>query len=367
MKPHRQKDSTTGSKQQPLYDCIKLGTDWHAREFRVTRIIDNSGPQPAQRFCPAAFLAWVKKQLTRGRVVYSCYEAGAGGFVLHRQLVALGVKNIVVTPRKLDRENRRVQNDKTDSRELAMDLDRYVRGNKRALREVYVPTPEQEQLRAESRQRRQLRKARHAMACQGSSLLLAQGWQCSTKWWKPDQWDRLRKELPQWLIEILGLWRGLIEQIDAAVRLLVAKIKKTAPRARPRGLGALGLEEILREVADFKRFKNRKAPGSYTGLTGGVSASGDYHQDLPITKAGNRSLRAMLIEAAWRWVYYQPQSKLIQRWKHVLCNEHAHKRGRKRAIVAVARALFVDLWRWQTGRATPEAMGWIMTGPANPD
>jgi hypothetical protein len=36
--------------------------------------------------------------------------------------------------------------------------------------------------------------------------------------------------------------------------------------------------------------------------------------------------------------------------------------ARKKAIVALARQLAIDLWRWQTGKVTPEALGWIMNG-----
>src|SRR5436309_4985639 len=79
--------------QAPVYEAIKLGIDWHAREYRIVRIIDGSGPEPAQRFSPEKFLLWVSKQLKLASKVYSCYESGAGGFVLHRQLTELGVSN----------------------------------------------------------------------------------------------------------------------------------------------------------------------------------------------------------------------------------------------------------------------------------
>jgi len=79
------------------YETIKLGIDWHAHHYRVVRIIDNAGPEPAQRFSPDHFLLWVEKQKQMAQQVYSCYEAGAGGFVLHRQLTAQSVTNYVVS------------------------------------------------------------------------------------------------------------------------------------------------------------------------------------------------------------------------------------------------------------------------------
>jgi hypothetical protein len=66
-----------------------------------------------------------------------------------------------------------------------------------------------------------------------------------------------------------------------------------------------------------------------------------------------------LIEAAWRLLYYQPQCPTVQRWRHILLAS-AHVRQRKRAIVAVARQLGVDLWRWRTGRVSAEQLGWVM-------
>ncbi len=97
--------------------------------------------------------------------------------------------------------------------------------------------------------------------------------------------------------------------------------------------------------------------GSYAGLTGGVSASGQSRADLSITKAGNRWLRTDLVELSWRRLLYQPDYYLMQKWRPILLNPKAHARARKRAIVAFARQLFVDLWRWKTGRRTPNSAG----------
>jgi len=60
-------------------------------------------------------------------------------------------------------------------------------------------------------------------------------------------------------------------------------------------------------------------------------------------------------------VGYQPEYWLVKKWKHVLLNSRAHVRRRKQAIVAFARQLFIDLWKWKTGRATAESLGWKLT------
>src|SRR5437879_5248924 len=114
------------------YQTIKLGLDVHADTIVVVRILDHSAPQPAQKFTPAKFREWVQTQLSQAQGVHSCYEAGPFGYGLHRELVGLGVTNLVVQPVCLDEHHKGVNHDKSDARELALRLDRYVAGNTRA-------------------------------------------------------------------------------------------------------------------------------------------------------------------------------------------------------------------------------------------
>ena len=342
------------------YPTIKLGLDVHADWIVVVRILDQSSPQPAQRFSPAKFLAWVKDQMTRAAAVHSCYEAGPFGYGLHRQLSELGVQNCVVQPVCLDERRTGVNNDKTDARELAQRLDRYVAGNTKALATVRVPTPEEEQKRAQSRQREQLRRHVHRVAAQGRSLLLSQGFREKGDWWKAKRWGSLSPKLPVWLREQLQVWRRVLEPLEQELDAATGRIEQSAPKSRPKGLGGFTQEVLRREVGDWSRFQNRRQVGSYTGLCGGVSASGRTCHLLPITKHGNVRLRTALVELAWRLVYWQPQCVLVRKWARVLANPRGTRAARKKAIVAIARQLAVDLWRWETGRTTPQALGWVM-------
>ena len=112
------------------YETIKLGLDVHADSIRVVRMIDGATPQPAQKMSPKDFLIWVAKQVPLAKKVYSCYEAGPFGYGLHRQLVALGIENVVIRPQVLDEYYSRVNTDKTDAAALTRRLDAYVRGNR---------------------------------------------------------------------------------------------------------------------------------------------------------------------------------------------------------------------------------------------
>jgi transposase len=346
---------------QPQFRQIKLAMDVHAASIVVVRMVDGAKPQPPQTFKPADFLAWAKKQVALAQEVVSCYEAGPTGFWLHRKLTALGVRNYVVCPTRLDQRRHGVANDRTDALELATRLDRYVAGNDRALAVVRVPTEAEEQKRAHKRQRQQLREQRLSLAAQGRSLMLLHGRRETNHWWKADRWKRLEPELTEWLVERLKVFRDLILAVNQVVRQLTRELEVQAPKVLPKGMGRLTYHAVETEVAAWDRFKNRRQVGSYAGLCGGVSTSGQSSADLSITKAGNRRLRTDLVELAWRLLLYQPNYYLVKKWKSVLLNPKAHARARKRAIIAFARQLLIDLWRWQTGRRTPEQLGWVMT------
>lgn len=198
------------------------------------------------------------------------------------------------------------------------------------------------------------------MAAQGRSLLLSQGHRQKGSWWKAKPWQILQSQLPAWLIERLEVFRRLLEVLGQELAAAVTALEAAAPKQRPTGLGALTCETIDREIGDWHRFNNRRQVGSFTGLCGGVSASGGSVALLSITKHGNPRLRAALVELAWRLVLWQRESALVRKWWPVLGNPKAPRAARKKAIVAIARQMAVDLWRWRTGRVQPEALGWRM-------
>ena len=339
--------------------CIKLGLDVHAESIRVVRMLDAATPQPAQKMTQPDFLKWVQKQLALADEVYSCYEAGPMGFGLHRKLIAMGIRNVVVRPQCLDDFMARMKTDKIDALGLAKRLDFYVQGNRTALAVIRVPSEKEEQERALSRQREQLVRTTKQLAAQGRSLMLYQGFRVIGVWWRR-QWPELCRRLPEWLVQRLEVFRGVLLVLDKQVNALTTQLETAAPSGLPYGLGPLSFEVIRREIGDWKRFKNRRQVGSFTGLCSGVSSSGNKRRTLSINKCGNPRLRSALVVAAWRFLQYQPQSRLLQKWKHVLLTRRQGGSSKKRAIVAVARQLMVDLWRWQTDRIKPKELAWRM-------
>jgi transposase len=109
-------------------------------------------------------------------------------------------------------------------------------------------------------------------------------------------------------------------------------------------------------VCDWGRFHNRKQIGSYTGCCPGEHSSGGKRRVGGIDRMGNGRVRALLVEAVWRFLMWQPQWKAAQRMKVKLA---AGTSMRKKTVIALARQLAIDLWRWRTGRCTMADLGWV--------
>lgn len=344
---------------------IKLGIDVHQTFYVVVLQEDGSHPKPPQRFSPEAFLVWAKKLRAKypAAKLYAVYEACGFGFGLQRALSALGFECLVVCPQKLDERHQRVKTDGRDARTLCLKLSRYVEGNSAELAVVRVPTPEEEQLRAIHRQREQLVRTRKQLEAHGRSLMVNHGLKSLSGWWKKRRFAQL--QVPEWLRQLLSHTQPLLLQLEAQIRLLTRQLEQAAVADRPRGLGALSSVVIDREVVAWERFKNRRQVGSYTGLCPGEHSSGGTRKQLCVTKHGNPRLRAALVEAAWRLVHFQPGYHPIARWRQTLAKGAlATGPARKKAIVAVARQLAVDLWRIRTGRMTPQSVGLQQPGSA---
>lgn len=351
-------------KNTVLPEAIYLGVDLHKKTITLTRIIDHSTPQPAQTFTWAKFWEFARKQTTLAKKVYAVYEAGAFGFWAARRLKDMGIECFVVHPEKLDPHHKRVQTDKLDSRHLADKLQRYVLGNKRAMVVVHIPTLAQEERRLESRHRRSLHKQLRSLQRRGASLLLSQGIFSTAHWWKDSRWEELRPQLCPELQRALADDRALMEDLERRLKAVEKTLKQAAPAELPKGFGQLTFVLLIREICDFARFKSRRNVGGFTGLCGGVASSGPYHVDLSINKAGSGFIRMLLVELAWRMTYFQPHYTGLKVWNRLGAGGARNKRRRKAAIVAVARQLAVDIWKWQTGQVTPQELGWEMTSAA---
>jgi transposase len=341
----------------PKAKTIKLGIDVHLERYVVVRTIDGGTPQPAQGFPPAQFLLWVAKQLTLAEKVFTCYEAGPFGYSLHRKLEKMGATNYVVRPRDWDEYGKKVKTDQRDAKELALHLDRYVNGNHETFCVVRVPTPEQEQERSISRQRESFQRERQRLAAQGRSHALYYGEHIQGEWWQEAVWKSSATQLPTIVVKLLEPLRRLIGALEVELKARTREVEAAAPERLPVGLGKLTSEILEREVVDWKRFKNRRQVASYTGLCPSEDSSSQRRFQGSINKHGNRRLRPVLVEGMWRLSVFQPEYRVVKKWRAELLNPKTSRPRRKKIIVAMARAFSVDWWRVRTGRCTAEDLG----------
>jgi transposase len=332
---------------------VKLGLDVHVAQITVCRQFDGRLPQPAQQLGWSEVIALVKDLRTQGHTVLSCYEAGPFGYGLHRQLTALGVTNYVVAPQRWDERHKRVKTDSRDARELCNRLDRYSRGNTDAFSVVRVPSVDQERRRALARQRGAVLKERQRCIVRGFGLMLAQGVHAPEGWWQMPLWRTFSTELPVWLRDQVRWWQSQAVSHSAALNLLTAEVEALAAgQSAPKGVGALTTAVLGCEILDWHRFENRRQVGSYTGLCPSEYTSNKSRKQGSVTKCGNRRVRHQLVEAIWRMQQWQPSYPPLAKIRTATSS-----RARKRAVVAAARRLAVDLWRINTGQCAPEKLG----------
>src|SRR5436190_6210843 len=267
IQPMNQQENNNRSKTSKV-NLIKLSADVHKRDYKISRQIGDQNIQPTQVFKPEAAYDWAIKQLGLAERVVFCYEAGFSGFSLARRLQSQGVEPVVMSPQRLDERCKRVNTDKRDSRAIASRLDRFLAGNEEALVKVRIPSEQEEDERAISRQRDQMMNARKQFEAQGRSLLTFKGLACPSGWWRGSEagWKRTvqRQKWPAAVVQLLEVYRRMALAAEAEVATLTRHIQEAAAQnlpptlpQLPSGFGELSMEILRREVCDWKRFKNR--------------------------------------------------------------------------------------------------------------
>jgi transposase len=336
---------------------IKIAIDMHLRSYRVVIQAGHCAPQPAQKFEPAKFYPWLRRQLAKAERVALCYEAGCFGYEPARRMKEMGAEVYVIAPQNWDEQRKRQVNDKLDAQVMCRRLGSYLEGDKKALSVVRIPTPEEEARRRKGRFREQLRKEVRRMQAMGRSLLLQRQMALKGRWWNAKAWGQILQRMPGWVAQELEAWREIILLVEAKARRLELELRAEAPKSLFLGEGGLSHELVKRELADPGRFKTARQVGNYFGLCPSESSTGDSRRMGSITKHGNPRLRRLMIEVAWRLLNYQPRYRGVEKWGPILRDKARGAGARKKAIVALARWLAVDLWRMATGRKTPAELG----------
>ena len=345
------------------------------------------GQRPRIRQIPARAVDRVWAEIARAKVrfklpaeapVLSCYEAGREGFWLHRWLVAHAVSNHVIDSASIavNRRARRVKTDRLDLGGLLNLLARSHQGDRHVWRVVRVPSVAEEDARQLHRTRETVQQDRNRLINRLKGVMTTQGLTLRVDADFPAQlataqlWDgtplpaglkaRLQQDWAQ--LEFLN---EALEELDAERARLTPDPETALGRyvhALPtlRGIGPVGTWTLATEIFGWRQIQNGRQLGGLVGLVPAPYQSGESAHDQGITRAGNKHVRRLMVQLAWSWVRYQPDSALTQWYARRF--GAGSRRLRRIGIVAVARKLLIALWHYVEHGEVPA--GAIVKGQA---
>jgi len=321
---------------------------------------------------PSATAKLVRKLAAKYERLTFCYEAGPTGYGLHRQIKGLGFECVVVAPSLIPkRPGDRVKTNRRD----AVNLAKLLRADE--LTAVWVPDGRHEAMRDLTRAREtamlDLRKKRQQVSA--FLLRLERPYPESKKTWTKTHmsWIASQKlDYPEQRIVLEEMMLSLRQAQDRLQRLeqaIAAAVPDwslaemvTALMAM-RGLDLISAATFLAEVGDLSRFPTPLELMAYLGLVPSEDSTGDEVRRGPITKAGNRRARRMLVECSWsyrhpprvgqakqpkvdaapaavREIAWKAQCRLYRRYRALI------RKGKLNtvAIVAIARELAGFIW-----------------------
>jgi transposase len=292
-------------------------------------------------------------------------EAGLDGFWIHRMLEAEDIESHVVDAASIatSRRSRRAKTDRIDGEALVRTLLAYKRGEPRVCAMVRIPTPEEEDRRRLSRERKTLTAERVAHVNRIKGLLFTHGVEYDAAHRnRRARLDELRTRdggpLPTHLkrqisreLDRLELVLEQIKTVEAERNVLLAPASDAevpTPAKMLMDLKGIGAEfaMVLWTEGLFRQFDNRRQVAAYAGLAPTPWQSGTIDREQGVGKSGNPRLRTTMLQLAWLWLRHQPDSAL-SRWFH----ERVERNGgrfRKTMITALARKLLVALWKYAT-------------------
>lgn len=241
-------------------------------------------------------------------------------------------------------------------------LVRYEAGEKRVWSVVRVPSPEAEDARRLDREWGRLKKERTAHVNRLRGLLATAGLrlQPSTSFLEdlaesPVQ-AGLRGELERQYERLALVEKHLrkleLERYGRMKKPEDAADRKAAQLHRLKGIGETSAWLLAKEFFGWRTFANRREVGAAAGLTGTPYDSGGGKREQGISKAGSKRVRTTMVQLAWRWLRWQPQSELALWFQKRFA--YGGSRARRVGIVGVARKLLIALWRYVEQGVVPE-------------
>ena len=338
--------SRRGAHREASCQMDTIGLDLHKRESQLC-IGHADGTIPEQRIVTSRerFTA-VLGHRPRARILLEASSESEG---VARHLEALGHEVIVADPNYAPRyatRSRRVKTDRRDARTL---MEACRAGTCRLAHRLSAP---RRHVRAELAVRDAVVRTRTRYVALAKALVRRDGLRAPSRAAERVgahlQALPLSPALAGELTPLLTLLPPLTATIAAADRRLAA-LEQTDPivallMTAP-GVGAVTASALDATIDDITRFPSAHQCEAYLGLVPGERSSGEQRRIGPITKAGNRRTRWLLVEAAWRILRSKdPESAALRTWALTI----AARRGKRIAVVALARRLagiVYAMWR----------------------
>ncbi len=316
----QQKVKSISFKGQDIY----VGIDVHLKSWVITIMVEEVVHKTFSQDPDAKLLKrYLQNHYPEGNY-YSVYEAGFSGFSIHRELIQIGINNIVVNPADIpttDKE-RKQKEDKRDSRKLARSL------RNKELEGIFVPPQWMEELRGLVRYRKTLSKELGRHKNRIKSYLYLNGIKVpgelsgASKYWSRrfmDWLNTIELSTPQGTMviretldtveflrqKLLFVTRELRKLNKGSIHFKLISLLQGIP-----GVGLITALTIITELVTITRFRSLDQLCSYFGLVPTTNSSGENDKVGNITNRANSLLRVSIIESAWVAIRYDPALSL---------------------------------------------------------
>jgi transposase len=372
------KTMTRTSESTAMSTCVLLAFELGERVWKLGFTM-GFGQRPRIREIPAGAMDRLLEEIARAKTkwslpaetpVISCYEAGRDGFWLHRYLVAHEVTNYVVDSSSIEvnRKARRAKTDRLDLVGLLTLLARYVQGDRRGWHVVRVPRVPDEDARhlhrtwetVQQDRSRVINRLKGLLVTMGLRLRLDDTFQARVEaarlWDHTPVPDGMKQRLTrEW--QHLTFLDEQLEALETARTALQPDPQTTTGKYvmalhALRAIGPIGAWMLATEIFGWREIHNGRELGGLVGLVPSPFQSSETSHDQGISRAGNKHVRRLMVQLAWSWLHYQPDSAL-SRWYRAKCGDGS-RRMRRIGIVALARKLLIALWRYVETGVVPD-------------
>jgi len=319
---------------------VFVGMDVHKNSWTITELYGGNvhkaysmKPDPLE----------LSKHLSReypGAKLKSVYEAGFCGFWVHRELIKLGIENIVVNPADIPTSNKEklYKNDVRDSKKLAREL---ANGS---LHPIYIPSKEQLKLRDLVRLETQIVNNTTRWKNRIKSHLNLSGEKLTSRSVNTLKYMRKNAKTDNNITFYFLLDGFLTEQerklaVVKEQKRLIHKLGKDKLLNCLMSIPGIGIRIstlLIAEIWDMNRFKSKDNLCAYIGFSPRLFGSGDKERMKGSGNRKHKQLQSKLIEAAWRTIGVDVELRAVY------C-QFTSRGSAQRAISVVAKKLLLRI------------------------